>query len=723
VDVFQEVANNLSFGYDQVKVTIELINTGATVPFIARYRKEVTGMLDETNIRDIVKEHNRLDALNERRAKVLSSLQEQGKLSDELKSLLLTAKTMTELEEIYAPYKTKKETKADKARKLGLEPLCIEVLGTNFKSDLNENFRIFAQKNNIEIDEVKSSLIDLIAERINLDKSTRETSVMESMKSTKINVEIIPKEKRKAKKGYEGQENDETEIINQENIGIITQIKPHQLLALQRAVNRGQIKVKYDIPKEKFVEIAESNFIKSKMKNEQKEIITDSISTCYTRYFKTSLERSVWSNYIETAEKQAISVFGNNLYDLLYQSPLKNVIIMGLDPGIRTGTKVAVIDEKGDVLKVSTVDTKSSSKSQKIFNELIKDFKVKKIVIGNGTGSRDVEKIIVECIKGTSVEYSIVSEVGASVYSASKIAQDEFPDLDVSLRGAISIARRVQDPLGEYIKIDPKSLGIGQYQHDVNQKQLQETLNGVTEDVVNQIGVDVKTASNTLLSYVSGITPSIAKNLVAYRSTNLISNRNQLLKVKGFGSKTFEQSAGFIRIYGGDNPLDNTFVHPESYDFAERILNEVGFTIHNLAEKSTFDEIKRKLKGLKNKDIEKLQSKLNISSTNINEIISSIVNTGIDPRSGLGGNIFRSDVLTLEDLELGMILKGKINNITDFGAFVDIGVKANALIHISQLSNSYVKHPSDIVKIGEIVDVKVLKIDGKRISVSMKALK
>ncbi|MFR1777734.1 MAG: Tex family protein [Clostridia bacterium] len=712
--IIKIIAEELNIKPAQVENTIRLIDEGNTIPFIARYRKEVTGGLSDEILRTFGERLNYLRNLEKRKEEVTNSINEQGKLTEEITKDLENAITLAEVEDIYRPYKQKKKTRATVAKAKGLEPLAEIILKQEEKRDITK----IAEEYINEEKEVKTpeeaicGALDIIAEMISDNPEYRK--LIKQIIYSKGVIKTIatkPEEKSAYEMYYDFSEN-------------VNKLPSHRILAINRGEKEEFLKVKIEKEEEIILEKIEKDIIKGETQftNYLKATIQDS----FKRLIEPSIDREIRSDLTEKAEEQAIKVFGKNAKQLLLGAPIKGITVMGFDPAYRTGCKIAIIDETGKVLDITTVYPTEPQNdvegAEKELVKLINKNNVNMIAIGNGTASRESELFVSEMIKKCDHEvlYTIVSEAGASVYSASKLATEEYPDINVSIRGAISIARRLQDPLAEFVKIDPKSIGVGQYQHDVNQKKLEESLAGVVEDSVNKVGVDVNTATPSLLSYVSGINKTIAKNIVKYRDENgKISTRKELLKVPKLGKVAFEQCAGFIRIPDGKNPLEDTAVHPESYETAENLLQTIGYKVEDLKDKEKIAELRKKLSCL---NLEKTSKELNIGEMTLKDIIEELSKPGRDPREDMPKPILRQDVLKFEDLKEGMILTGTVRNVIDFGAFVDIGVKHDGLVHISELSEKFVKNPSDIVAVGDIVKVKVIGIDSERqkVQLSMK---
>lgn len=718
MDILQIIADELNVKYKQVENAVNLIDEGNTIPFIARYRKEVTGGLSDEDLRILYERLNYLRNLENRKEEVKNSIEEQGKLTDEIVKALQNAKILAEVEDIYRPYKQKKRTRATVAKEKGLEPLSEALINQDNKVSIEEIAKKFIdpEKGVETVEDAIAGAKDIIAENISDNPTYRKEIKRYCYRDGVIETEVNEKDEKDDKATYQ-MYFDFNEKVNR--------IPSHRILAINRAEKENAIKLKIQKPEENIIDFIERDVIKDK-NSSYANILEDTVEDSFKRLIEPSVEREIRSDLTEKAEEKAIKVFGQNAKQLLMGAPLKELTVMGFDPAYRTGCKIAVIDETGKLLATTTVyPTEPQNKveeAKKELKTLIKKYNINMIAIGNGTASRESEKFVADMISEIDQEvyYAIVSEAGASVYSASKLATEEYPDINVSLRGAISIARRLQDPLAELVKIDPKAIGVGQYQHDVNQKKLAESLAGVVEDAVNEVGVDVNTATPSLLSYVSGINKTIANNIVKYRDENgKIMERKELLKVPKLGKVAFEQCAGFIRIFDGKNPLEITAVHPESYEKAEQLLENIGYKKEDLRDSEKLKDIKLKLSGVNIKD---MSQKLEIGEMTLKDIIDELSKPGRDPRDEMPKPILRSDVLKFEDLKEGMVLNGTVRNVIDFGAFVDIGVKHDGLVHISELSENYVKNPSDVVSIGDIVKVKVIKIDNDRqkVSLSMK---
>ena len=715
----QIIAEELSVKDKQVEMAVKLIDEGNTIPFIARYRKEATGGLSDEQLRILGERLTYLRNLEKRKEEVRNSIENQGKLTDEIVGQLENAVTLSEVEDIYRPYKQKKRTRATIAKEKGLEDLANIILAQNEKEDIYviaQNY-VNAEKEVTSAEDAINGALDIIAENISDNSEYRKKVKKICYQEGTIVTKGVKEEKSSYDMYY-----DFSEKINK--------IPSHRILAINRGENEDFLKVKLDKPEEKILQMIEKDIIKNSS-NQYGELLKNCIKDSFSRLIEPSIDREIRADLTDRAGDQAIKVFGKNVKQLLLASPIKGKTVIGFDPAYRTGCKIAVIDETGKLLDTTTVYPTEPQNdidgAKKKLTEFILKYNVDMFAIGNGTASRESEQFVSELIKEIKEKYNrdlvyvIVSEAGASVYSASKLATEEYPDINVSLRGAISIARRLQDPLAELVKIEPKAIGVGQYQHDVNQKQLEENLTGVVEDAVNKVGVDINTATPSLLSYVAGINKTIAKNIVKYREENgKIKQRKELLKVAKLGNVAYEQCAGFIRIPDGINPLENTGVHPESYEVAEKLLKLLGYDTKALSNKEKFNEIKSKLSEINNsKKIEELSKELEVGELTLKDIIEELMKPGRDPREEMPKPILRADVLKFEDLREGMILTGTVRNVTDFGAFVDIGVKHDGLVHISQMSEGYIKNPSDVVSVGDIVKVQVLEIDKDRQKVKL----
>ena len=706
-----KIAEELNLKPFQVENAVKLIDEGNTIPFIARYRKEQTGELSDVQLRELFDKLTYLRNLEKRKEEVIRLIDEQGKLDDELKNKIETAVTMTEVEDLYRPYKQKKRTRATIAKEKGLEPLATILFEQKEKKDLKEiaNDFIDSEKGVEAAEDAIAGAMDIVSEMIS-DVAEYRKDIRKIIYRDGIIVTKAAKDEKSVYEMYYDYEE------------AVKRIPSHRILAINRGEKEEFLKVKIDGTDDKIIEYLEKRILikDGSFKDTMELVIADS----YKRLIKPSVENEVRNELSDVAEEKAIKVFGQNAKKLLLQAPLKNLTVMGFDPAYRTGCKIAVIDDTGKLLDTTTVYPTEPQNdvdgAKKKLLELINKYNINMIAIGNGTASRESEMFVANMIKDVKhdIHYAIVSEAGASVYSASKLATEEYPDINVSLRGAISIARRLQDPLAELVKIDPKSIGVGQYQHDVNQNKLDESLTGVVEDAVNSVGVDLNTATPSLLKYVSGISKTVANNIVKYRDEKgKLKNRKELLKVSKLGPAAYTQCAGFLRITDGENPLDNTSVHPESYETAEKILEQIGFKVQDLKDKSA--EIRANLNTV---NAEKLATELNIGVPTIKDIIKELQKPGRDPRDEMPKPVLRSDVLKIEDLKEGMILTGTVRNVIDFGAFVDIGVKNDGLVHISEMSDKYIKNPMDVVSVGDIVKVRVIKIDleKKKVGLSMK---
>ena len=722
--IIKTIAEELNIKTSQVENTIKLIDEGNTIPFIARYRKEVTGGLSDEILRNLGERLTYLRNLETRKEEIVKSIDEQGKLTDEILQAVAIAKTLAEVEDIYRPYKQKKKTRATVAKAKGLEPLAEIILEQKEKKDIKEIAKEFVNIDKLSEEDKKNKdkvvaneedaiqgALDIIAENISDNAKYRKEIKRNCYREAVIVTKASKEEQSNYEMYYDYQE-------------ALKFIPSHRILAINRGEKEEFLKVKIEKPEDKILLYMEKDIIKGETQFTQ--MLKDTILDAFKRLIEPSIDREIRSDLTEKAEEQAIKVFGKNAKQLLLGAPIKGKTVMGFDPAYRTGCKIAVIDETGKVLDYTTVYPTEPQNdvvgAKKELLKLIEKDKVDMIAIGNGTASRESEMFVADMIKDTArpVHYVIVSEAGASVYSASKLATEEYPDINVSIRGAISIARRLQDPLAELVKIDPKAIGVGQYQHDVNQKNLAESLTGVVEDSVNKVGVDVNTATPSLLAYVSGINNTIAKNIVKYRDENgKLKERKELLKVPKLGKVAFEQCAGFLRIIDGKNPLEITAVHPESYEATEKLLKNLGFDKEDLRDRIKTDELRQKLKTV---DVTKMAKELEIGEMTLKDIIEELSKPGRDPREDMPKPILRQDVLKLEDLQEGMILTGTVRNVIDFGAFVDIGVKYDGLVHISEMSDKFIKNPSDLVSVGDIVKVKVIKIDRerKKVGLSMK---
>lgn len=715
MDINQKITEELGVKLWQVEAAVKLIDEGNTIPFIARYRKEATGTLNDEQLRKLYERLVYLRNLEEKKEQVLASIEEQGKLTEELKKQILEAQTQVVVEDLYRPYRPKRRTRATIAKEKGLEPLSTLIMLQKTKESLEEVAKqyINEEKGVANVQEALEGARDIIAENISDEADYRSWIRKQTMQKGHI---ISSAKDEKAESVYENYyEFDEP----------VNRLAGYRTLALNRGEKEKFLTVKIEAPQEDILRYLEKKIIHGENLSTT-QILKEAIEDSYKRLIAPAIEREIRGELTEKAEDGAIEVFGKNLEQLLMQPPIVGHTVLGWDPAFRTGCKLAVVDPTGKVVDTTVIYPTAPTTPQKIqaakdtLKKLIAKYNISLISVGNGTASRESEMIIVDLLKEIpqKVQYIIVNEAGASVYSASKLATEEFPNFDVGQRSAASIARRLQDPLAELVKIDPKSIGVGQYQHDMNQKKLNDTLSGVVESCVNRVGVDLNTASAPLLSYISGITSAIAKNIVAYREEQgRFETRKQLLKVAKLGPKAFEQCAGFLRIQNGKNPLDTTSVHPESYEAAEKLLKKQGFT--------TEDICAGKLAGLSLtiKDYKKLAEELEIGEITLRDIVKELEKPGRDPRDEMPKPILRTDVLEMKDLKEGMILKGTVRNVIDFGAFVDIGVHQDGLVHISQMTNKkFIKHPLEVVSVGDIVDVKVMSVDlkKKRIQLTMK---
>ena len=717
MDINQKITEELGVKKWQVEAAVKLIDEGNTIPFIARYRKEATGTLDDEQLRKLYERLTYLRNLEEKKEQVLASIEEQGKLTEELKAKIVAAQTLGVVEDLYRPYRPKRRTRATIAKEKGLEPLAALITLQKAKEPLEKLAEDYVNKEK-GVETVKDALDgakDILAEAVSDEAAYRSWIRKRTMqKGTLISNAKDEKQESVYEMYYEFEE-------------ALSKLAGHRILALNRGEKEKFLTVKVEAPQDDILRYLEKQIIRTDNPYTT-PVLQEVAEDSYKRLIAPAIEREIRSELTEKAEDGAIEVFGKNLEQLLMQPPITGRTVLGWDPAFRTGCKLAVVDPTGKVIGTTVIyptaptTPKKIQASKDLLKKIIPKYHVSLISVGNGTASRESEQFIVELLKEIpeKVEYIIVNEAGASVYSASKLASEEFPNFDVGQRSAASIARRLQDPLAELVKIDPKSIGVGQYQHDMNQKKLSEALSGVVEDCVNKVGVDLNTASAPLLSYISGISSAIAKNIVVYREENgKFTNRKQLLKVAKLGPKAFEQCAGFMRIQDGDNPLDATSVHPESYAAAEELLKKQGFSV---------DDIKGgKLTGLSLtiRDKKRLAEELGIGEITLEDIVKELEKPGRDPRDEMPKPILRTDVLEMKDLTEGMVLKGTVRNVIDFGAFVDIGVHQDGLVHISELSDKkFVKHPLEVVSVGDIVDVKVLSVDlkKKRIQLTMKGI-
>ena len=712
MDMNKKIADELEIKSWQVEAVVKLIDEGNTIPFIARYRKEQHGALNDEQLRNLHERLIYLRNLEEKKEQVLASIEEQGKLTEELKTQILAAQTQVVVDDLYRPYRPKRRTRATIAKEKGLEGLANIILLQMTEQPLEseaENY-LSEEKEVKTTAEAIQGAMDIIAESVADDADYRMYIRKLTMdEGLLVSVAKDEKEKSVYENYYEFSE-------------AVKKIAGYRILAINRGEKEKFLTVKIEAPEERILRYLEKQVITAD-NPVTTPVLTEVIADAYTRLIAPAIEREIRNELTEKAEDGAITVFGKNLEQLLMQPPIAGRVVLGWDPAFRTGCKLAVVDETGKVLDTTVIfPTEPQNKvkeSKEILKKLIKKYHVSLISVGNGTASRESEQVIAELLKelDTKVEYVIVNEAGASVYSASKLATEEFPNFDVGQRSAASMARRLQDPLAELVKIDPKSIGVGQYQHDMNQKKLSEALSGVVEDCVNKVGVDLNTASASLLEYISGISKVIAKNIVAYREENgRFGSRNQLLKVAKLGPKAYEQCAGFMRITDGKNPLDATGVHPESYDATKKLLDKLGFTMEDVKNRN-LDGISKKISNY-----DKLAEELGIGAITLQDIVKELEKPARDPREDMPKPILRSDVLEMKDLTPGMVLKGTVRNVIDFGAFVDIGVHQDGLVHISQMSDKFIKHPLEVVSVGDIVEVKVMSVDLKkqRIQLTMK---
>lgn len=714
--IIDELSIELNIEKNKIGNTIKLIDEGNTIPFIARYRKEVTGNLSDEVLRKLNDRLIYLRNLEARKDEVIRLIDEQGKLTEELKNSILNASILTEVEDLYRPYKQKKRTRATIAKEKGLEPLAKLIISQTVKDGNKDEIvtkYINKEKGLETVEECINGALDIIAEDISDNAKYRKKIRGITYRTGKLVTTAVNKDESTV---YDMYYNFSEEI---------KKIPSHRILAITRGEKEKVLKVKLDLDEESVLKYLERETLKGD------SIFKDDLILCiedsYKRLIKPSIEREIRGELFEEASEKAIEVFGVNAKNLLMQPPIKNVVVMGFDPAYRTGCKIAIIDDTGKLLDYTTIyptqpqnDIPGATKSM---IELINKYNVNIIALGNGTASRESEKFIAEVIKkiDKKVYYAIVSEAGASVYSASELATKEYPDINVSIRGAISIARRLQDPLAELVKIDPKSIGVGQYQHDVNQKRLDESLTGVVENVVNNVGVDINTATPFLLSYVSGVNKQVATNIVKYREENgKFNSRKEFLKVPKLGKAAFVQCAGFLKVPESKNILDNTMVHPESYEKAEELISSLGFNIKNLTTKNMGEVISK----LDNVNIDNISKTLNIGSLTMQDIVTELKKPGRDPRDEMPKIVVKSDVLSIDDITEGMILTGTVRNVVDFGAFVDVGIKNDGLVHISEISDKYVRNPMEEVAVGDIVKVKVIGIDKAKgkVSLSMKGV-
>ena len=710
MNIIKIISDELGVRQSQTEAAVKLIDEGNTIPFIARYRKEATGALNDEQLRNLDERLRYLRSLEERKAAVLASIEEQGMLSEELKSEIDKATTLVAVEDLYRPYKPKKKTRASIARQKGLEGLAMIISLQRTNRSIEEEAQSFVseEKGVADVKEAIAGALDIIAENISDDAQYRTYIRNLSMKEGVISSQAKDKTSESVYEMYYDFEEPVSKIVG------------HRILALNRGEKEKVLTVKILAPVEKIVAYLEKQIITSDNRFTT-PLLKEAIADSYDRLIAPSIERDIRNELTEKAEDGAITVFGKNLKQLLLQPPIAGHVVLGWDPAFRTGCKLAVVDPTGKVLETKvifpTAPQNKVAEAKAELKRLIKKYNITLISLGNGTASRESEQVIVELIKeiDTPLQYVIVSEAGASVYSASKLATEEFPNFDVGQRSAASIARRLQDPLSELVKIEPKAIGVGQYQHDMNQKKLDESLGGVVEDSVNLVGVDLNTASAALLEYVSGVNKTLAKNIVAYREANgKFITRADLLKVDKLGPKAFEQCAGFLRIPGGKNLLDNTGVHPESYEATRKLLE---ITDTDMGDKTKLGALLQD-----DKSVRRLSEELGIGELTLKDIVKELMKPGRDPREDMPKPVLKSDVLDMEDLKPGMRLKGTVRNVIDFGAFVDIGVHQDGLVHISQITDRYIKHPLDALSIGDVVEVEVLSVDvkKKRISLTMK---
>ena len=715
--MFAIIAKELGVKPGQVESAVTLLDEGNTVPFIARYRKEVTGELQDEQLRTIEERIKYLRNLEARRQEIINAITEQEKMTDELMASLMKAVKLQELEDLYLPYRPKKRTRAMIARERGLEPLADMILNDTVTSDNPLDIaREYISEDVPTPEDAIQGASDIVAEIVSDSADFRATLRKRMWKEGFIQAELV-----------EDNEHKDQFLQYNEYAEPVRQMPSHRILAVNRGEKLGALKLALTVPDESYIQY----MVRGITNNEQSifsDVKASAVADAYKRLMFPALERDIRNELTESADEQAIKVFGVNLKNLLLQPPLAGHVIMGLDPGYRTGCKMAIIDAQGNVLDYGayylTNSEKLKQEAQKKLAEKIRKFNVTLLSIGNGTASYETEQFASKMIEEEKLDchYIITNEAGASVYSASKLAIDELPDLDVTIRGAVSIARRVQDPLAESVKIDPKSIGVGQYQHDVNQKQLTHTLDQVVESVVNHVGVELNTASPAILQHIAGISGTVAKNIVAFRQENGgFTSRKQLLKVPRLGPAAFTQCAGFLRLNGAKNPLDNTSVHPESYELAERIIGELGFTLKDLQDKSQLEALQVKLPLV---DVDKMAHKLDAGVPTVRDIIAALAKPGRDPREDLPAPLTRKHVVSLEDIKVGTVVKGTVHNVVDFGAFIDFGLKTNGLLHRSELCTAK-QHPSDVLAVGDIIEAEIISVDVKRnrIGLSVKSLR
>lgn len=712
----KRLSQELNWPLGKVSKTVELLDEGNTIPFIARYRKEVTGEMDEVVLRQLAERLQYLRNLAQRKEEVLASITEQGKLTEELEQKIRVAEMLQEVEDLYLPYKQKRKTRASVAREKGLEPLAMAILEGTTTATMQETAKLYIDETvgvatkEEALQGAMDIIAEIVAEEAALRKIARELAWKDGMIVTKLRKTLEEEEATPYEMYYEYEE-------------AVKKIPPHRVLAINRGEKEDILSVKVEQPEEPVLRAIERHYPQKRPADAQ-SLFVEAVRDSWKRLIGPAIEREVRNQLTEQGETQAIKVFSANLHSLLLQAPVKGHVVLGVDPGFRTGCKLAVVDDTGKVLEVGVMyphpPQKKYQEAVALMKTMIERWQADIIAIGNGTASRESEALAVDVIRQCpQVQYIIVSEAGASVYSASPLAKEEFPEYDLSLRSAVSIARRLQDPLAELVKIEPKAVGVGQYQHDVTPKKLDEALGAVVEDCVNGVGVEVNTASSALLQYVAGLTRSTADGIVKLRNEQgKLSNRKQLLKVSRLGPKAFEQCAGFIRIADGDNPLDNTPVHPESYGVAEALLQQLGYKKHDL-NNTNIAAIREKLQQV---SVKQMAQVLQVGEPTLRDIIAALQKPGRDPREELDPPLLRSDVLSMEDIKPGMKLMGTVRNVVDFGAFVDIGVKQDGLIHISQFGNRFIKHPMEVVSVGDIIKVTVLDVDFRRgrIALTMK---
>ena len=715
--MFAIIAKELGVKTGQVEAAVTLLDEGNTVPFIARYRKEVTGELQDEQLRTVEERIKYLRNLETRRQEIINAITEQDKMTDELMASLMKAVKLQELEDLYLPYRPKKRTRAMIARERGLEPLADMILNdTVTTGNPLDIAKEYISEDVPTPEDAIQGASDIVAEIVSDSADFRATLRKRMWKEGFIQAELV-----------EDNEHKDQFLQYNEYAEPVRQMPSHRILAVNRGEKLGALKLALTVPDESYIQY----MVRSITNNEQSifcDVKASAVADAYKRLMFPALERDIRNELTESADEQAIKVFGVNLKNLLLQPPLAGHVIMGLDPGYRTGCKMAIIDAQGNVLDYGayylTNSEKLKQEAQKKLAEKIRKFNVTLLSIGNGTASYETEQFASKMIEEEKLDchYIITNEAGASVYSASKLAIDELPDLDVTIRGAVSIARRVQDPLAESVKIDPKSIGVGQYQHDVNQKQLSHTLDQVVESVVNHVGVELNTASPAILQHIAGISSTVAKNIVAFRQeSGGFTSRKQLLKVPRLGPAAFTQCAGFLRLNGAKNPLDNTSVHPESYELAERIISELGFTLKDLQDKSQLEALQVKLPLV---DVDKMAHKLDAGIPTVRDIIAALAKPGRDPREDLPAPLTRKHVVSLEDIKVGTVVKGTVHNVVDFGAFIDFGLKTNGLLHRSELCTAK-QHPSDVLAVGDIIEAEIISVDVKRnrIGLSVKSLR